>query len=164
MMIIAAAPLRRILAAGHAFVQNLRHGHYDPRGSKLRLADIDPRLVEEAMRPGHRLVARIRLTGTRGNPPSPGRRDQPMRNLARAQVKPVDPGCGAAAVEGVLGVPLLGRCVVIFGCGQGGAAGPVGVATILQAHYGVSDDEVIEAAVMDRRWQAACPCGVPNGA
>jgi Family of unknown function (DUF5990)/Domain of unknown function (DUF5655) len=38
------------------------------RGSKLRLIDVDPRLVEEAMRPGHRLVARIRLTGTRGEP------------------------------------------------------------------------------------------------
>ncbi|MBV9451493.1 MAG: hypothetical protein JO345_36960 [Streptosporangiaceae bacterium] len=33
------------------------------RGSKLKLADVDPGLVEEAMRPGHRLVARIRLTG-----------------------------------------------------------------------------------------------------
>lgn len=39
------------------------------RGSKLGLAGVDPRLVEEAMRPGHRLVARIRLTGTRGEPP-----------------------------------------------------------------------------------------------
>jgi hypothetical protein len=38
------------------------------RGSKLGLAGVDPRLVEEAMRPGHRLVARIRLTGTRGEP------------------------------------------------------------------------------------------------
>jgi Family of unknown function (DUF5990)/Domain of unknown function (DUF5655) len=38
------------------------------RGSKLRLAGVDPRLVEEAMRPGHQLVARIRLTGTRGEP------------------------------------------------------------------------------------------------
>jgi Family of unknown function (DUF5990)/Domain of unknown function (DUF5655) len=38
------------------------------RGSKLRFADVDPRLVEEAMRPGHRLVARIRLTGTQGEP------------------------------------------------------------------------------------------------
>jgi hypothetical protein len=33
------------------------------RGSKLRLRDVDPRLIEEAMLPGHRLVARIRLTG-----------------------------------------------------------------------------------------------------
>jgi len=29
---------------------------------------VDPRLIEEAMRPGHRLVARIRLTDPRGNP------------------------------------------------------------------------------------------------
>ena len=33
------------------------------RGSKLKLGEVDPRLVEEAMRPGHQLVARIRLTG-----------------------------------------------------------------------------------------------------
>jgi hypothetical protein len=33
------------------------------RGSKLGLSRLDPRLIEEAMRPGHRLVARIRLTG-----------------------------------------------------------------------------------------------------
>jgi hypothetical protein len=38
------------------------------RGAKLRLIDIDPRLVEEALRPEHRLVARIRLTDPRGNP------------------------------------------------------------------------------------------------
>src|SRR5262245_45975204 len=38
------------------------------RGAKLRLVDVDPRLIEEAMRPGHRLVARIRLTDPRGNP------------------------------------------------------------------------------------------------
>ena len=38
------------------------------RGAKLRLADVDPRLIEEAMRPGHRLVARVRLTDARGNP------------------------------------------------------------------------------------------------
>ena len=38
------------------------------RGAKLRLADVDPALIEEAMRPGHRLVARIRLTDPRGNP------------------------------------------------------------------------------------------------
>lgn len=36
------------------------------RGSKLRLTDVDPRLVGEAMRPGYQLVARIRLTGARG--------------------------------------------------------------------------------------------------
>jgi hypothetical protein len=38
------------------------------RGAKLRLVDVDPALIEEAMRPGHRLVARIRLTDPRGNP------------------------------------------------------------------------------------------------
>ena len=38
------------------------------RGAKLRLADIDPGLVEEAMRPGHWLIARVRLTDARGNP------------------------------------------------------------------------------------------------
>ena len=38
------------------------------RGGKLRLADIDPGLVEEAMRPGHWLIARVRLTDARGNP------------------------------------------------------------------------------------------------
>src|SRR5262249_17397326 len=38
------------------------------RGAKLRLVDVDPRLIEEAMRPGHRLVARIRLTHPRRNP------------------------------------------------------------------------------------------------
>jgi hypothetical protein len=38
------------------------------RGSKLRLSGLDPGLVDEAMRPGRRLVARIRLTGTRSEP------------------------------------------------------------------------------------------------
>jgi hypothetical protein len=38
------------------------------RGAKLRLVDVDPGLIEQAMRPGHRLVARIRLTDARGNP------------------------------------------------------------------------------------------------
>ena len=38
------------------------------RGSKIKLTEVDPRLVEVAMRPGHRLVARIRLTGTAGEP------------------------------------------------------------------------------------------------
>ncbi|HLY65219.1 MAG TPA: transposase, partial [Chloroflexota bacterium] len=32
------------------------------------------------------------------------------------------------------------------------------VATILQAYFGVSDDEVVEACVMDRRWQLALDC------
>jgi hypothetical protein len=38
------------------------------RGSKIKLIEVDPRLVEEGMRPGHRLVARIQLTGTAGEP------------------------------------------------------------------------------------------------
>ncbi|HEU5392464.1 MAG TPA: DUF5990 family protein [Streptosporangiaceae bacterium] len=38
------------------------------RGAKLRLVDVDPGLVEQALRPGHVLVARIRLTDARGNP------------------------------------------------------------------------------------------------
>jgi Family of unknown function (DUF5990)/Domain of unknown function (DUF5655) len=38
------------------------------RGSKLKLTEVDPRLVEDAMRPGHQLVARIRLTGATGEP------------------------------------------------------------------------------------------------
>ena len=36
------------------------------RGSKLKLIEVDPRLIEEAMRPGHQLVARIWLTNTQG--------------------------------------------------------------------------------------------------
>ena len=32
------------------------------------------------------------------------------------------------------------------------------LATVLQAYTGVSDDEVIEAAVMDRRWQLVLDC------
>ena len=38
------------------------------RGAKLRLVDVDPGLIEQAMRPGHRLVARVRLTDAKGNP------------------------------------------------------------------------------------------------
>jgi hypothetical protein len=38
------------------------------RGAKMRLADVDPAVVEAALRPGQRLVARIRLTDVRGNP------------------------------------------------------------------------------------------------
>jgi hypothetical protein len=38
------------------------------RGAKLRLVDVDPALVEQAMRPGHRLIARVRLTDAKGNP------------------------------------------------------------------------------------------------
>jgi Family of unknown function (DUF5990)/Domain of unknown function (DUF5655) len=38
------------------------------RGAKLRLVDVDPELIGQALRPGHQLVARIRLTDARGNP------------------------------------------------------------------------------------------------
>jgi hypothetical protein len=38
------------------------------RGAKLRLVDIDPAIIEEAILPGRLLVARIRLTDVRGNP------------------------------------------------------------------------------------------------
>jgi Family of unknown function (DUF5990)/Domain of unknown function (DUF5655) len=38
------------------------------RGVKIRLVDVDPGLIEDAMRPGHQLVARVRLTDARGNP------------------------------------------------------------------------------------------------
>jgi hypothetical protein len=38
------------------------------RGAKLRLVDVPPSLIAEAMRPEHRLVARVRLTDAKGNP------------------------------------------------------------------------------------------------
>jgi hypothetical protein len=38
------------------------------RGAKLRLVDVPPGLITEAMRPGHHLVARVRLTDDKGNP------------------------------------------------------------------------------------------------
>jgi hypothetical protein len=38
------------------------------RGAKLRLVDVDPGLIEQALRPGHTLLARIRLTDASGNP------------------------------------------------------------------------------------------------
>jgi Family of unknown function (DUF5990) len=38
------------------------------RGAKLRLVDVDPELIEQALRPGHALLARIRLTDAKGNP------------------------------------------------------------------------------------------------
>lgn len=38
------------------------------RAAGLRLVDVDPGLIEEAMRPGWRLVARVRLTDAKGNP------------------------------------------------------------------------------------------------
>ena len=41
------------------------------RGAKLRLLDLDPRLVEEAMRPGAALAVRIRFTDELGQPIRP---------------------------------------------------------------------------------------------
>jgi hypothetical protein len=38
------------------------------RGAKLRLVDVPPGLITDAMRPRHRLVARVRLTDDKGNP------------------------------------------------------------------------------------------------
>jgi len=38
------------------------------RGAKLRLVDVDPGLIEQALQPRTALVARIRLTDARGNP------------------------------------------------------------------------------------------------
>jgi len=38
------------------------------RGAKLRLVDVPPAVITGAMRPGHHLVARVRLTDSRGNP------------------------------------------------------------------------------------------------
>jgi hypothetical protein len=38
------------------------------RGAKLRLVDVPPGLITRALRPGHRLVARVRLTDAKGNP------------------------------------------------------------------------------------------------
>jgi hypothetical protein len=38
------------------------------RGLKMRLVDVEPALIEAALRPGQRLVARIRLTDAKGNP------------------------------------------------------------------------------------------------
>jgi len=38
------------------------------RGAKLRLVDVDPELIEQALQPGHTLIARIRLTDAKGNP------------------------------------------------------------------------------------------------
>jgi hypothetical protein len=38
------------------------------RGAKLRLVDVDPALIEAAMAPGYRLVARVRLAYDNGDP------------------------------------------------------------------------------------------------
>ena len=44
----------------------------------------------------------------------------------------------------------VGKCPV--------APAQIALAIILQAYTGVSDDEVIEAMVMDKRWQLALDC------
>ena len=56
------------------------------RGSKIKLTGLNPRIVEEAMRPGHRLVARIRLTGTRG--------EDPALTWSGGSGEPAEPGAG----------------------------------------------------------------------
>jgi hypothetical protein len=38
------------------------------RGAKFRFADIDPGIIQQAMRPGYQLTVRVRLTDARGNP------------------------------------------------------------------------------------------------
>src|ERR1700680_4087487 len=38
------------------------------------------------------------------------------------------------------------------------APAQIALAIILQAYMGISDDEVIEATIMDRRWQLALDC------
>jgi Family of unknown function (DUF5990)/Domain of unknown function (DUF5655) len=38
------------------------------RGAKLRLVDVDPKLIDQSTRPGRALVARVRLTDQNGNP------------------------------------------------------------------------------------------------
>jgi hypothetical protein len=41
------------------------------RGAKLRLGDLDPGVVEQALRPGARLVVRIRFADAHGHPIRP---------------------------------------------------------------------------------------------
>ena len=90
-------------------------------------------------------------------------------------------GCSPAEQKIVTRIPraklfvfLRHNCTEIFDeafqaeLAQGYAASPQGqppippaqlaLATILQAYTGVLDDEVIEATVMDRRWQLALDC------
>ena len=79
------------------------------RGAKLRLVDIDPGVIEEAIRPGHRLVARIRLTdarGTRSVPesilrPSPGRQN-PASGAAASYQSITAEATGGRRPEGLL--------------------------------------------------------------
>jgi uncharacterized protein DUF5990/uncharacterized protein DUF5655 len=53
------------------------------RGSKLRFASVEPRLIEEAMRPRHQLVARIRLTGAG---------EEPALTWSAGPAEPQEPG------------------------------------------------------------------------
>jgi len=52
------------------------------RGAKLRLVDVPPGLITDAMRPGNRLVARVRLTDDRGNPVCARRRPSHLTSSA----------------------------------------------------------------------------------
>jgi hypothetical protein len=52
---------------------------------------------------------------------------------------------GAIYRDGVLGRPAI-------------PPAKLALATVLQAYTGVSDDEVVEATVMDRRWQLVLDC------
>jgi hypothetical protein len=62
------------------------------RGAKLRLADVDPGLVEQALRPGQRLVARVRLTDASGNPICARMRPPYVRWQVRTRGTRPDPG------------------------------------------------------------------------
>lgn len=54
---------------GLAWVDRLPDGTVELfRGAKLRLQAVEPDLIRAAERPGHRLVARLGLTGPRGGP------------------------------------------------------------------------------------------------
>jgi hypothetical protein len=67
------------------------------RGSKLKLTSVDPSIIEEALHPGHQLTARIRLTGTPGQPAltwSAGPADQEPR---------ISPGKSKAALDSPAG-------------------------------------------------------------
>ena len=55
------------------------------RGAKLRLVDVDQAVVERAWQPGYALVARVRLTDSRGNPICARVRPPDIEWLARRQ-------------------------------------------------------------------------------
>ena len=69
------------------------------RGAKLGLADVGPQLVEEAMRPGHRLLAQVRLTDAREtrSAPDPSARHHLVGRAGASS------GTGRAAGAGALG-------------------------------------------------------------